>query len=367
VSIRTALRQARSAVLLTAALVAPAAGLAACGGAGGSGDEDAGALLDQAFSRAIPSADVDIDAQLEIDGISGFEEPLRIQAEGPYVRSTRSLPKLNLDVELSQGAGQAIQTGLLSTGDRAFVQFGGSYFEQPRAQVAATNRRLSRDRGEGGGSLADLGLDARAWTLDAQVEGTEEIGGVETEHVRGTLDVEAALKDLNRLVERSAGALRDVAEAAQPLGGREIERLSRAVDDPTFDVYVGKQDGIVRRLSLRIDVDVPEDDRHDLGGVTGASIALSAQLEDVGGDQQVEAPSSARPLSELTRQLGGLAGLAGGIGGGAPPVPDSGATDRAPSPDAGGVESFEGYAECLDRSTPDDAAAISRCARLLGP
>jgi hypothetical protein len=338
--------------------------LSACGGAEGN-EQDAEALLDRAFSRPIDSADVDIDAQLEVDGLADLEDPIRIRASGPYVKSEKSLPQLDIDLDVSvQGAGQSIQSGILSTGDRVFVKFAGGYYEQPPAQVAQTNRRLARGDGRGNGSLSELGLDPRKWIVDAEVEGDQEVGGVATEHVTGTLDVKAVVEDLNGLVESSGAA----GAAAQRLDDRAIERLAKTVEDPTFDVYVGKDDDVIRRVSLRVDLTVPKDDRRDVGGITGASIRFSAELDDVGGDQQVQAPRTSQPLSELTSQIGNLSALAGGFlggdadsGGGTATTPDSGAATGG----GGGVEDFERYGDCLEQAAPDDADAISRCRELL--
>lgn len=369
-NIRTALRRPTTAVLL-AALLAVSLALAACGG-GGDEQEDATALLNEAFGKPVSSADVDVDAQVEIDGLAGFEEPLRIRATGPYVKSEDSLPQLDIDVSLdAQGAGQTIQSGILSTGDRVFLKFGGSFYEQPPEQVAQTNERLAANERKGGGSFSDLGLDPRGWVVDAKVEGDETVGGVPTEHVSGTLDVAALLTDVNGLVKQSAGSLGEAGQAARPLGKAQVERLADAVEDPTFDVYVGKDDDIVRRVSLRLEIAVPEKDRKDVGGVTGASIRLSAELDDVGGDQRVEAPRQSQPLSVLTSQIGGLDALAGGLGGGgnggetttpAPDAPAGGTT----TDDAGtAIDDFQRYSDCLDAADPDDAQAIARCRDLL--
>ena len=372
-TIRTALRQPWTAVLLATLLLPAMLALGACasgGGGGGGGDEDARALLDRAFGGPVPSADLDVDMQFDVEGLDDFEDPLRVRASGPYVRSRRSLPKLDLDVALeAQGAGQAIQVGALSTGDRVFLRFGGTFYEQPADEVAATNRRLAREGGDDDGSLSALGIDAREWVADAQIDGEEEIGGVVTEHVSGTLDVEAALTDVNDLVKRSAGSLGEAGRAARPLGEKEIERLAKSVDDPTFDVYVGKEDDVVRRISLRVDVEVPEQDRKDMGGMTGASIRFAAQLDDVGGDQRVDAPRRSRPLSDLTSQIGSLGALTGdGLGDAAAPPSDSGDTgagDGAEGDGGAALDDFERYANCLDAADPDDSAAIAQCRALL--
>ena len=354
-------------------LAISALALSACGGSSGGGGSGAGgdaqALLDRAFSQPVDSADVDIDAQIEIDGLDGFEEPLRIEATGPYVKSEDTLPQLDLDIGIdAQGAGQTIQAGLLSTGDRVFLKFGGDFYEQPPEQVARNNRQLARNGKQGGGSLSDLGLDPSEWIVDASVEGEEQIDGVATEHVSGTLDVEALVEDLNGLVKRSAGALGG-GDSAQPLRRSDIEQLSKTVENPSFDVYVGKDDDVVRRLSARIDVSVPDDDREDMGGITGGSIRLSAELRDVDGDQKVEPPSDSRPLSDLTSQLGSLGSIAGdalgGGAGGAMPVPDAESPPGTTTPDGAGADVFERYGECLERARPDDAEAITRCAELV--
>jgi hypothetical protein len=374
-----AFRRRRTVVLL-AAMLAISAALSACGdsssgsggGNGGGGGGDAEQLLERAFGQPVDSADVDIDAQIEIDGLDGFEEPLRIEATGPYVKSEDRLPQLDLDIGIdAQGAGQTIQAGLLSTGDRVFLKFGGDFYEQPPEQVARNNRQLARDGKQGGGSLSDLGLDPSGWIVDASVEGEEQIDGVATEHISGTLDVEALVDDLNGLLKRSAGALGG-GEGAQPLRRTDIEQLSETVEDPSFDVYVGKDDDVIRRLSLRLDVSVPEDDRNDVGGIAGGSIRLSAELGDVGGNQKVEPPSDSRPLSDLTSQLGSLGSIAGGVlggdgGDGTPTPPDAGGESPpgGATPDGTGTDIFERYGECLERARPDDAEAITRCAELV--
>lgn len=362
---RTALRRRPATVLPALLLTALALALGACGGDGGR--EDATALLERAFDQPIPSADVDIDLQVEVDGAGGLQDPLRVRAEGPYVRAERTLPKLDLDLEIGTGAGQAIRSGVLSTGDRVFLEFGGTHYEQPRAQVARANRRLAREGGRDRGSLGDLGLDPRDWIVDASIEGEEEIGGVATDHVTGTLDVAAALEDLNGLLERSADAVGDSGPAPEPLSESDLDRLARSVENPGFDVYVGKEDEIVRRISLRLAVSVPEEDRDEVGGIAGASLRLAAELTDVGGDQKVSAPRESRPIEELTRQLGGLEALAGaaGLGGSAEGfAPDAGTSPEGSGPSSA-TDAFERYGECLEQAGVGDAEAIERCSELL--
>ena len=128
----TQLRRGAAALLPLVALLA----LSGCGER--KSEEDVEALLDRAFKQTIKSADVKIDAELKIDGLQGFDRPVRLQAEGPYIGGDKQLPKVDIDLKIGAAeAGQTVNSGFLSTGDRAFVKFGGEFYEQPKEDVAA--------------------------------------------------------------------------------------------------------------------------------------------------------------------------------------------------------------------------------------
>jgi len=335
-------------------------------------------LLDRAFRNSITSANLKIDAQLNLDGLKGFERPIRLEASGPYIGGGRGLPKLDIDLSLgAQGAGQSVQFGLLRTADRAFMKFGGEFYEQSRREVERANRELAARGGRRGGTLRDLGLTPRTWVVGAREEGEETVAGARVQHVSGRLDIRSVLRDLNELVRRSASLVgRAPGDAPEPLSPQELDRIAETVRNPSFDVYVGKEDDVIRRLSAQLDVRVPEGDRAGIGGIERGAMRVSIEFSDLRGAQTVNAPPSARPLGDLTRQLGGLSALEG-VGA---PEGDSGqgrARPRRPAaptgeqgtgqadPGAEGVEAFRRYSDCLDRAGPDDTKALSRCAELL--
>jgi hypothetical protein len=379
----TILRRVRRLALLLPLLVA--CSLAACGGGGDEeGVED---LLDQAFSQDIRSADIDLEAELDLNGM--LDEPIRIEAEGPYRSNEGKLPAADIELRIgTDGGGQTITSGVLVTGDRAFVKFQDVYYEQPPARVREANRAIQQDQRRGDRPLGELGLDPRSWLGEAEDEGDAEVAGVQTRHVSGTLDVERLLRNLNEFVRRSGSALGDATGQPAPprLNDEDIRELAAAVQDPTFDVYVGKDDDIIRRVSGRVEFEIPERNREELGGLEGGSIVFSVELADVNGDQEIEAPANARPLSDLTASLGGGAladGLGGSGGQGAAPVapddpdpPSSSAGGgngtgqvQPPPEDADGdspeAEAFRRYAECLDDARPEDTEELQRCADLL--
>jgi hypothetical protein len=262
-----------------------------------------------------------------------------------------------------------VTSGVLTTGDRAFVKFQDVYYEQPPERVREANEAIQKNSNGGGRPLSELGLDPRSWLAEAEEEGDAEVAGVETRHVSGTLDVESLMRNLNQFVERSGSALGGAAGQAAPptLSEADIRELTEAVQDPSFDIYVGKSDDIIRRISGRVEFEIPKRSRAGLGGLDGGSIVFSVEFRDVNGDQEIEAPASARPLSDLTESLG-AGGLPGGLGGGgeepevpAPPDMPSGGSDGG----SDDPEAFRRYAECLDKARPEDTDELQRCAELL--
>jgi hypothetical protein len=346
--------------LLFALLFATLA-LASCGGA--DDKENVQDLLDNAFSSSIKSADLKIDASIQLKGSPGLDKPVRISASGPFRTNDDKLPSADIDLKIgTDGGGQTVTTGFLSTGDRAFVKFQDIYYEQPAAQVAQANRAIAQNKDKRG-SLRALGLDPRSWLSEAKVEGDEEIAGVQTRHVSGKLDVEAVMRNLNAFVRKSGSTLGGATGQTppKPLSEDDIRQVAEVVRDPTFHVYVGKEDDIIRRVAGKIEFDVPEESRDSLGGIQSGAIEFEVEFSKVNGDQQIEAPSNPRPLSDLTTSLGG-AGALPGLGGGSQETTPTPPSSDGTTPEA---QDFQEYADCLDKARPEDTEALQRCAELL--
>jgi bifunctional DNA-binding transcriptional regulator/antitoxin component of YhaV-PrlF toxin-antitoxin module len=189
---------------------------------------------------------------------------------------------------------------------------------------------------------------------------------VETDHVSAKLDARRVFADLNKLVDRSANAVGGAAPGVpEPLTDAQLDELAGIVKSPTFDVYVSKTDGTIRRVSGNIRVVVPEKDRARLNGIAGGSLRFTVELQKVNGGQSIEVPAKVRPIADLSEQLGGARALTPQTEP-QPEMPTPG-TPAAPgssgnTPDLG---TFEQYSQCLDRARPDDTRALSRCAELL--
>jgi len=312
--------------------------------------------------------DIELEAEISVEGLEGFDKPIRIHASGPYRGNEGKLPSFDLDLDLSAGGPEStVSTGRLSTGDRAFVKFGETFFEVDPQEISAANRQLDSRRG-GRCTERGIGIDPRPWVENAEDEGDEQVAGVTTTHVSGSLDVDRMLRDLNDFVSRCGALLGTAAGGSpDPLSRGDIDEVAQIVNDPSFDIYVGEDDGIVRRISASVSVNVPQQDQEGIGGIEGGSLKFSIEFSNVNGDQKIEAPGSSRPLSELTSQLGANA-LSGGLdlGSGGSGEDDAGeppaSEDESQEP---AVDDFQNYADCLDRVAPDDTAGLERCSALL--
>ena len=190
--------------------------------------------------------------------------------------------------------------------------------------------------------------------------GEEDIAGVKTRHIAGKLDVESVMRNLNEFVRRSRSTLGSATGQTppQPLTPDEIRMVAEVVHDPTFNVYVGEKDDTIRRLSGKLEFNVPEASRQSLGGIQSGSIEFKVEFANVNGNQKIEAPAHARSLSSLTRSLGGESFL--GSGTKAPSISPSVPENATP-----GAQDFQKYADCLDKARPEDTAALQRCADIL--
>ena len=351
-------------LLLAALAIAMLAAVAA--GCGGGSSKDAEALLERGFSREIKSANVTVDVTAKVDGVAQLSKPIRVKLGGPYETSgPKKLPKLQWDLSVT-GGGQTFSAGVIATGDNAFVNFQGTNYEVGKDKVAQYNQTLQQRNPTGKSTLQDFGINPLNWVKDASEEGDSTVAGVKTTHVSAGLDVRRLFKDFNdKLLGKSGLPSTAAAPRPQRLTDDQIDQIAKVVKDPKFDVYVGKADGKIRRVSVDLDFEVPESARESANGLNGGNVNISVELAAVDEPQRITAPTGAKPLDELTKQLGGLGALGGTLGGSAGGAGSNGAGGAGGTGGAPSSQQYQRYAECLNKAKPSDVAAIQRCAELL--
>ena len=349
---------ARFRAFLLLCLALSAALLSACGS---GSSEDVKATLDKAFSTPIKTARIDLEVTLKLDGIKQLNGPVKLSVQGPYeTGGSQTIPKADWDIAAS-AAGQNFSAGFISTGDNAWVGFQGQDYEVGQEAVARINQQIQQAAGQNKKKgLSQFGIDPRDWLTDAKDEGDEKVGGVNTDHVSATLDVSKFVDDLNRLVQK-AGSSTGTNAQITPAQKKQIEDV---VKNPRFDVYVGKDDNVIRRLSADLSFSVPSQQQAQLGGLKSGTLSFSIEFADVGKPQTINAPKNAKPLSELTSQLGGLGSVLGGgpgsSGTGSSGSGSSGSSSGGPSPAA-----LQAYSKCLQKADPSKPAELQKCADLL--
>jgi hypothetical protein len=361
------LRTPRFLAVLLLALIALVLG--ACGGSdeedgGGASSDDVNTLLEQTFTgeKKMDSGNLSVNFTLEAQG-EGAEElqgPVKVTLEGPFdATDQESMPKFALEASL-EGAGQNLQAGATSTGDKGFVSFQGTQyvvadqvFEQFKTQYEQAREQAESQQQGQQQSFATLGMDPRKWLVDPKTDGEAQVGDTDTVKITAGIDMNALLDDANKALESAAalGATQGQ-EIPERLTDEQRRQVSEVIKDPRIEIYTGEDDSILRRLVLSLGIDAP-----DSGG-TG-SMNLDIAITDLNEPQDIAEPDDAQPFDQLLDQLGALGALgAAGSGSG------SGGGQGGSGGAAGG--DFEAYSECLEKAG-NDVDKARACADLLAP
>ena len=340
--------------ILALILVLPAVA-AGCGGDGGGGSEDPNQVLEQTFNN--PTQITSGQLGISLDGSAEGEQSgsLTATVEGPFQTDKAdqtAFPQLDLSAQISaSGQGQSFDFdgGLITTADNAFVEYqgqayeiGSSLFQRFKSAYERSVRQAQEQQGsQDASTIFDrLGIDPQDWLTNLSNEGDEDVEGTETIHIHGDADVEQIVSDLARIAQRVPGG------TAPNLDQAQLDQVKSAIQEASLDVYSGKDDHILRKLSVSLVIEPPASAGDT--GVSSVNVDFSVTLSDVNEPQTISAPSGAQPISGLLDQLGlsGLGslgssgGASGGVGGGGGPAPD--------------------YLNCIEDA--NTSAAVQKCA-----
>jgi hypothetical protein len=278
-------RRAALALLAVAALAG-----AGCGG-GEDNDESATQLLERGFATDVDTGVFTMVAEVELDG-GPVDGPFRLELEGPFraAGSPTEMPDLDLTFRAS-GAGQEYEGRTIVTRENAWVEFEGETYEVGEELWAQLLEALEQPQPGQPETLEEAGVDPLDWVEGLEEDGEERVGGVAATKVTGTIDIEAMLRDFDRLAGRR-GIPEDV-----------LDQAGDVVDDVEFDTWIDAND-VWRRIAAETEFSVPEDQRDAAGGLEGGSVSLDMTLDDPNEPVEIEGPAEARPIDELLRRLG---------------------------------------------------------------
>ena len=202
--------------------------------------------------------------------------------EGPFkVGETKgALPVADLKYTRITG-GQRRTTRFVSTGARAFVEVDGRLTELNQSQLAGLR---VQEEGSGGGLG---GLSLRRWLDDAEVSPGPAVDGAATEQITGKADAVAILNDVIGLTEQFGAGDGTV----RRIEGDAADRVRKAVAGARAQVVTGKDDRLLRRADVTVDLAVTDPRvREALGELAGARLTMALEVKDLNRPVDVTVP-----------------------------------------------------------------------------
>jgi hypothetical protein len=351
----------RRGLLLSAVLAALV--LAACGSDSSDSASAGGAqsLLEQTFSTGHPvkSGVLTISLNLTPTGSSTLNGPLGFSISGPFQsRGTGKLPASNFTVAIS-ALGRRGELGIISTGTSGYVTLQGTAYQLPAADFQRLESGFAGVGGSGqsSGGLSGLGINPLHWLTHPSVVGSDTIGGADTSHIRAGVNVPALLKDLNTFLAKAASSAGS-SKIPTSIPQATQQKIASTIKNATVDIWTGKSDKILRKVSLSLRVPVIGRVSTVAGGMTSAAIGFSLQYADVNQPQTVSAPANVHPYSEFATKLRALmSGVQGSLGGAAAGA--SGSSGSAQS-----SANVQKYSACI-QAAGSDVVKMQKCASLL--
>jgi hypothetical protein len=222
--------------------------------------------------------------------VGNRSQSVRFDLSGAFERgAANEVPEFEVDGRIVI-AKQKIEGGFVSLGDKAYFTQGDTGWRLPAVIWDPVAQSVA---GGGKGEQAPgLQLHPETWVRDVKSEGTENVAGVETEHVSAAVDPAAVINDID--------------QALQGTGANVLNRrqATRAVKRAEFDVWVGTEDHILRRLTGAVVIS------------RVGRLGVDVRLTDVNEPQQIKAPAHIR-AGAPGGVFGAFAeGLVGGVSGG---------------------------------------------------
>jgi hypothetical protein len=196
--------------------------------------------------------------------------------------------------------------------------------------------------------LTSLGVRPRSWFTNVRDAGSADVGGVPVQHLTADFDAARAFADLQELAAKS-GPAAQVPDTTQ-------KTLADAVKQAKVDLYTGKSDRVLRKLTV---VGQLAGNAPGRGPAFQGTVNFDLEVTDVNQPQRITAPRNATPIG----QPGGARLRTGKSSGKAAPRARRGAKHRASGGGAAPKRSRQAYVSCVQAAA--DLQALEQCQALL--
>ena len=362
--------------LVTAGLIAGCGGGSSNTDPPAAGSSAAHGLLVQTFDghHTINSGVISFSVEIMPRGSSTITQPLELSFGGPFTRGgTGKPPESDFTIAIS-GQGHHGSLQVISAGGKGYITVSGQSYQLPASNFKSVESGLgSLPSGGAAGvksdksALGKLGIHPLDWLSDAKImKRNSSMGGVATTWIHATVDTTAMLRDLSNLLGK-AGSLGVAGANSLPksISASTRKRLATTLGSPTFNVWTGTSDKILRNLIVRARIPITGQSRTRLGGMTSVVVKLAFGYTEVNQPQTITAPPSVEPYSVLRSKVAALlreleGALLTGTGTGGTTTTGTG---------TGGTTTISGvtnkYTDCINRAA-GDVRKMLRCASLLG-
>ncbi len=311
--------QIRSKALALVAMLAVTT-LAACGGddssdsgakAGDSADNRAAAdkIIEQAVAANDKARSASIDGTIDVavEGVPRFKEPLQLTASGDYnLPEGAEVPDFDIDVGLGLNGG-IIGGGLVLADGKGFITLGDTGYPLPDAISAKISKPAPAKKNGLTKTAGMFYINPEDWQKNATLVGDARVAGEDVQHITADIRADRFFDDIARLVNVLT-ALRVTEAVALPtqLNAQARAALVRSVTSAKGEVWIGKDDHVLRKATLKGAIKVAKKDQAALGGVTGGTLDATINVSEVGTPHKIAAPKQRGSYSALQLSLDAL-------------------------------------------------------------
>jgi hypothetical protein len=234
-------------------------------------------------------------------------KPISIKLDGPVDAKAK---QSDLTFELSAGPIK-VDGGLRQVGDASFVEVNG------KCALSSSSGSTGSTTTTGSSSLDPQALlkafgDPTALLANAKLAGSEDVGGVKSDHVTGDVDLAALVKGI-AAVAKDSGSGTSASPISPAQVASSVQSLQQYVKSASADLWVGQDDKQIHRFATTIDGTTDASTKAS-SGIEGFKITLDISATPT-STPSVSAPASPAPIAQLQQDLGGLLGGLAAAGG----------------------------------------------------